>query len=150
MERQYCASVFVINRNSLLLMYNNKLKKWLQPGGHINGFELPHETAIRECFEETGVEIELDYGDYDNPIPIAIEHYVNKVGDMIDFQYSAIPKDSNIELKNNEGNLSGWFSKDEMQIMGVDEEIIRKFQTLKNKHKKVLTRVEWNYLKKTE
>lgn len=136
MERQYCSSVFVINKDKLLLMYNSKLKKWLQPGGHIEGFELPHEASSRECFEETGVEIEFDSDINDKPIPIAVEHYINKVGDMIDIQYSATPK--NIDLKNKEGNPAGWFTKYEMETMGVEEEIIRKFKILQNKYKKVL------------
>lgn len=37
MERQYCASAYTIdfNNKKVLLMYNKKLNKWLQPGGHI-------------------------------------------------------------------------------------------------------------------
>ena len=80
MERQYCASAFVIDFDnySVLLMYNRKLNKWLQPGGHIEGLELPSETVIREVFEETGVKIKLIGHSYDGKIiePIAVAHYV--------------------------------------------------------------------------
>ena len=56
-NRQYCASAYTIDfkNNEVLLMYNKKLNKWLQPGGHIEGLETPIETAIRETKEETGI-----------------------------------------------------------------------------------------------
>lgn len=61
MERQYCASSYVIDFNNaeVLLMYNKKLNKWLQPGGHIMGLETPIEACIREVKEETGIDIKV-------------------------------------------------------------------------------------------
>ena len=32
---------------------------WLPPGGHIERDELPHECAVREVLEETGLDVEL-------------------------------------------------------------------------------------------
>ena len=60
-NRQYCASTYCIDfkKQEVLLVYNKKLKKWLQPGGHIEGLELPKETAIRETLEETGCKVQL-------------------------------------------------------------------------------------------
>lgn len=128
MERQYCASIFVINnKNEILLMYNKKLNMWLQPGGHIENDELPHETAIRECKEETGIDVKIvnsiKYKSI-NPNPVFIEHYINKVGDMIDIQYYGIPINNN--LLNDEDNNTGWFTIAEEEKMNVDKEIIRK------------------------
>ena len=40
-------------------MFNKKLNKWLQPGGHIEYTETPAETAIRETKEETGIDIQI-------------------------------------------------------------------------------------------
>jgi len=53
------ASAFVIDRaaRKLLLIHHKKLDKWLQPGGHCDGDEDTLAVAIREVFEETGVEI---------------------------------------------------------------------------------------------
>ena len=61
LERQYCASAYTIDfeNKKVLLMYNKKLNKWLQPGGHIEGKETPEETAIRETYEETGIKIKI-------------------------------------------------------------------------------------------
>ncbi len=113
MNRQYCASAFVIdfNTNEILLMYNKKIKKWLQPGGHIqdDNLELPSEAVIRETFEETGIHIQIIGPSYDgvNIEPIAVAHYQNEVGDMIDIQYLAIPL--NRDLCNQEQNQTMWF-----------------------------------------
>jgi len=48
------SSAIVLNpSNDVLLIYHNALRKWLQPGGHINGLELPIDAAKREVEEET-------------------------------------------------------------------------------------------------
>ncbi len=105
-RRQYTASAYTIDfaNHSVLLIYNSKLKKWLQPGGHILDRELerPHDCAIRETKEETGIDIEIVgpilYGKYQ---PIAVEHYSNSIGDMIDIQYLAHPLSTDISGFNN-------------------------------------------------
>jgi len=55
----YTASVLLIKKDTVLLHYHEKIKKWLQPGGHIETNELPHEAAAREVKEETGITITL-------------------------------------------------------------------------------------------
>lgn len=138
LERQYCASAYTIDfkEKEVLLMYNKKLNKWLQPGGHIEGKETPIETAIRETFEETGVKIRIVGPTFDNISyqPIATERYQNKVGDMIDIQYLGIPLSK--KLINNEKNITKWFSIDELQnALDIDEEIKIKVKDLYNKFK---------------
>lgn len=131
MNRQYCASAYTIENDKVLLMYNKKLNKWLQPGGHIEGLELPNETAVRETLEETGIQIEIicKKSEYSNiPVPIYVENYINKVGDMIDFQYCA--KKIGGSLNNRESNEVGFFSIEELNNMNVDEEIIGKVKEL--------------------
>jgi len=52
------ASAFTLNPNedSLLLIHHQKLDRWLQPGGHIDGGDVSLESAaLRELAEETGV-----------------------------------------------------------------------------------------------
>lgn len=59
MERQFTSTVFIVQEDKVLLIFHRKLKKWLPPGGHMDPNEMPFETAIREAFEETGLEVEL-------------------------------------------------------------------------------------------
>lgn len=59
-DRDFTASAYVIKENKVLLMNHKKTGLWLQPGGHIEKNELPHETAKREALEETGFNIELE------------------------------------------------------------------------------------------
>ena len=57
MESHYTATGLVVNRagNKVLLVLHKKLQLWLPAGGHVEEGELPHNAAIREVFEETGV-----------------------------------------------------------------------------------------------
>lgn len=141
MERQYCASAYTIDfkNKKILLMYNKKLNKWLQPGGHIEENETPIETAIRETYEETGVHIKI-IGPTFNEIdyePIATERYINNVGDMIDIQYLAIPITK--ELYNNEKNIVKWqdidnLKNDEKIDKEIKTKVIQLFENFKDKN----------------
>lgn len=57
MESHFTATGLVINkeRDKALMIFHKKLQIWLPAGGHVEDNELPHETVIREVFEETGV-----------------------------------------------------------------------------------------------
>ena len=138
LERQYCASAYTIDfeNKKVLLMYNKKLNKWLQPGGHIEGKETPEETAIRETFEETGIKIKIIGPSFDNEKfqPIATERYINKVGDMIDIQFVAIPETK--ELTNDENNNTVWFEIDKLETEeNISDEIKTKVKILYEKYK---------------
>lgn len=138
MERQYCASTFVINFETAetLLMYNEKLQKWLQPGGHIIGLETPIEACIREAKEETGIDVKV-IGPYffeDVYEPIATERYINKVGDMIDIQYLSIPL--NKKINSCENNQVKWIKINDLKEMDdIDNEIAVKVMTLYKKYR---------------
>lgn len=126
LERQYTASAYTIDfkERKVLLVYNKKLEKWLQPGGHINGYETPIETAIRETLEETGVNIRIFGPTFDgiNYEPIATERYINKVGDMIDIQYLAIPLTK--DILSPEGKDCIWMPIENINTQdNIDEEI---------------------------
>jgi 8-oxo-dGTP pyrophosphatase MutT (NUDIX family) len=49
-------SALVINdQDHCLLIYHRFLKRWLQPGGHLDQDEAPAAGALRELLEETGI-----------------------------------------------------------------------------------------------
>lgn len=82
------ASAFLFHQGKVLLVKHQKLKQWLGPGGHLEENELPHEAAVREFLEETGLKIKIQSAlkeiktdekstDYFHPVPVAInEHWV--------------------------------------------------------------------------
>ena len=138
MERQYCASAYVIDfqNEETLLMYNKKLRKWLQPGGHIIDLETPIETCVREVKEETGIDIKVCGPTFfkDEFQPIATERYINKVGDMIDIQYLATPL--NKTINSFENNEVKWLKINELEnLSDVDNEIKIKILNLFEKYK---------------
>lgn len=53
----YTAAGILLFENKVLLVKHKKLGIWLNPGGHVEDSEMPHQTAEREFFEETGVRV---------------------------------------------------------------------------------------------
>jgi 8-oxo-dGTP pyrophosphatase MutT (NUDIX family) len=54
----FTSAAVLINQDKVLLILHKKLGIWLPPGGHCELDELPHQTAERECYEESGVRVE--------------------------------------------------------------------------------------------
>ena len=122
-ELMYTASAFVLNRdNKILLLWHKKLDKYVQPGGHILDSELPHEAAIREVLEETGINIDI-------PIktPFAKEDYVNNVGHQIDYQYIGYAINEDVH-NNDESFKADWFDLSEIDKIPVVEDLKEKIK----------------------
>lgn len=52
-------SGIVVGDRGVVLLKHKRLGIWLQPGGHIDPGETPWEAALRECREETGLDVAL-------------------------------------------------------------------------------------------
>ena len=52
---QVTGSAIVLSEAGVLFHLHRRLGRWLQPGGHVDGEEMPWETAVREVLEETGI-----------------------------------------------------------------------------------------------
>jgi 8-oxo-dGTP diphosphatase len=59
LPQHFTASAVVVEKGHVLLVHHRRIGAWLPPGGHIDEFELPHEAAVREVFEETGIAVEI-------------------------------------------------------------------------------------------
>lgn len=57
--RHYTATTYVVEGDAVALHEHERLGKWLPPGGHVDRDELPHEAAVREVREETGLDVDL-------------------------------------------------------------------------------------------
>jgi ADP-ribose pyrophosphatase YjhB (NUDIX family) len=57
--RHFVATTFVVHEGATLLHEHGRLGLWLPPGGHLERDELPHEAALREVQEETGLDVDL-------------------------------------------------------------------------------------------
>jgi 8-oxo-dGTP pyrophosphatase MutT (NUDIX family) len=55
----YVATAYVVNDGAVLLHEHDGLGMWLPPGGHVDREEPPHETALRETREETGLDVTI-------------------------------------------------------------------------------------------
>lgn len=70
-------SSLVINDNQLLCIYHPYIKKWFQPGGHVDEGENSLKGAMREVVEETGLHVILHPWHDSNKIPFDIDiHYI--------------------------------------------------------------------------
>jgi 8-oxo-dGTP pyrophosphatase MutT (NUDIX family) len=70
-EGHITASGLVIQNGKTLLIFHPHIKRWLQPGGHIDEGESPVDAAIREVHEETGL-VCISEPEYLDPIDIDV------------------------------------------------------------------------------
>ena len=52
------SALVVDDQNRVLLIKHNMLKRWLQPGGHLDFEEWPADGSLRELVEETGITVD--------------------------------------------------------------------------------------------
>jgi 8-oxo-dGTP pyrophosphatase MutT (NUDIX family) len=55
----FTVSVYVVCGDRVLYRFHDKVHKWLVPGGHIELDEVPEQAALREVYEEVGLEVRL-------------------------------------------------------------------------------------------
>ena len=58
-SRDFTATTFIVQDGRTFLLYHKDIRDWFPPGGHIHTDELPDEAAVREVWEETGLDVEL-------------------------------------------------------------------------------------------
>lgn len=138
MERQFTATVYIIDQERVLLILHRKLNKWLPPGGHLDPNETPAEGARREAREETGLEIEFirqenvwierwNARSFERPYLCLIEeippHKDVAAHQHIDFIYLGRPVGGVEKQNSDETDGMRWFTLDEIEALKADEEI---------------------------
>ena len=138
--RHFTATTFIVHKDKTLLHLHKKLGKWLPVGGHIDRDELPHEAAIREIKEETGLDVHMYFPEealffndaiyLSNPMHLLLEN-INQFHQHIDFIYYAKADNLNIIPENSESNLK-WFTAEEIKKETIPDNVkILAFEALK-------------------
>lgn len=110
----------------LCLHFHKKLRKWLQPGGHIELNEDPVQALEHELLEETGLilsdceviepsEQPKPRGEKTLPLPIHLNvHSFNETHKHIDFQYFIKSNTVQFSPNEDESPIIKWFTIDEI------------------------------------
>lgn len=146
-ERQFTATVYILENGKVLLIHHKKLHKWLPPGGHLDPNEIPSEAAKREAFEETGLEIEFiaqenvwidrwNAKSFHRPYMCLLEE-IPAYGDKpahqhIDMIYVAKPIGGALTHNQHETHDIRWFTVKELEAMVPDQDIFEEtLQTIR-------------------
>jgi 8-oxo-dGTP pyrophosphatase MutT (NUDIX family) len=129
--RHFTVAVFVVDRGAVLLHRHRKLGMWLPPGGHIEKDELPDDAAVREVYEETGIEAELvgeRRDDVEDPVqlhrPAGVQ--LENIGpghQHIDLIYFARPLGSTDIRDEFLADEVGWYGPEDWGRMRVNREV---------------------------
>lgn len=123
LDRTLTATVYIVKDNRVLLHMHKKHKSLFPVGGHMLPDELPHETAIREAYEESGLKVNLfneqqDLGmtrvrQLNNPQYTLLEN-IGKEVENIDFIYFATTESDQVSPQKGESKDLYWMSREEI------------------------------------
>ncbi len=137
MKRCYVASVVLFDKlhKKVVLVHHKKLGVWMYPGGHVEEGEFPHEAALREVMEETGLHAKFlkdqrtikedDFArQVKTPFAVLLEDvpYKDEHHEHCDFIYVAETKNDALQLNEEEATEIRWF----------DAEGVRNVETFEN------------------
>jgi 8-oxo-dGTP pyrophosphatase MutT (NUDIX family) len=127
------ASAIVLTRGGerVLLLFHEKLRRWLQPGGHAEPGETQGEAiALREAREETGLGDLALHADAPRPLDVDV-HDIPPRGDEpahehLDLRYLVIA-DPSAAIRPAEGETTRvrWFTWDELPALDLDHGLRR-------------------------
>ncbi len=135
-QRFLCATVYVINdKRELLVLHHKKFNKWCPPGGKVDNNETPDEAAVRECYEETGIQVKLvgskspfasslltPIGSQCNVVKEGVRHHVDLI-----YMATPLPQQT-IKLSEREAFEVKWVSLNELKTMDTFEDVPYWFQ----------------------
>jgi 8-oxo-dGTP pyrophosphatase MutT (NUDIX family) len=102
------ASGIVAGPRGVVLHNHRRLRRWLQPGGHLEPGESPAEAVIRECTEETGLAVTHPA---DGPLLIHVDvHTAAQDHVHLDIRYLVLAPDQDPAPPPEESQEVAWFS----------------------------------------
>lgn len=123
--RSLTATVYVVNNGRVLLHMHKKYHTWFPLGGHVEPDELPHEAALREVMEESGLSVKLVVREPQNfsiglvtriPSPVAVYAEGDKeTEEFLDFIYAAVSESKEPVCSDEESHIFRWFSVEELR-----------------------------------
>ena len=118
------SSVYVVYDNKVLLHRHKKYNTLFPLGGKMSEEEVPHEAAIREVYEESGLEVELYNRDSELDLGRVIQLHssmhtlLENIGhevENIDFIYFARAFSNEVRPQKGESKEVYWFTKEEIE-----------------------------------
>lgn len=124
-NRSITATVYVIRDGRVLLHEHKKYSTWFPLGGHIEADEFPHEAALREVKEESGLDVTLiktenapaiDLGRVDRiPAPFCLCHEgIGHEEEFFDFIFIAKTDEAEPHPSDGESRRFKWFTREEL------------------------------------
>lgn len=124
MNLQFVVGAYIVKDDFVLLVWHNKLKRWVPAGGVIDLNELPDEAVIREVKEETGLDVSIyppiDRTGSDSAATPLHQPYrvqslqVNGELKYIDLVYFCKSETFDLDVKTDEIAKARWFKLEEL------------------------------------
>jgi 8-oxo-dGTP pyrophosphatase MutT (NUDIX family) len=101
-------SAVVVGSRGTILHLHKRLRHWMQTGGHLEPGELPHDAALRESEEETGLELSHPKG---GPRLLHVDvHDAARGHTHLDLRYLLVGPDREPSPPAGESPHARWFS----------------------------------------